>query len=211
VANFAPALVSGNYNTYIGYGANASSASVSSEVCLGQVVGKGASSTALAGTALYLPDYTVSGALQITTGKLITNISDQRAKENIVYLSSQGELEKLLQIRPATYTLKSDPDYDKRIYTNIIAQDVEKIFPDVIDGKKYEYQYVQKPTGGFLLDDEGNKILALDENGNKKPRYRGFDTNALLSHTILAVQEQHAIITDLKAQLASLKKFVSFN
>jgi len=212
VANFAPALVSGNYNCYIGYGANASSASVSSEICIGQVVGKGTSSIALAGTALYLPNYiTGAGTLQITAGNLVTIISDQRAKENIVYLSSQGELEKLLQIRPATYTLKSDPDYDKKSYTNIIAQDVEKIFPDVIDGKKYEYEYVKKPTGGFLFDDEGNPIPVLDENGNKKPRFRGFDANALLSHTILAVQEQHAIITDLKAQLASLKKFVSFN
>jgi hypothetical protein len=209
VVNTGTALVSGNYNCYIGYGANASSASVSSEICIGQVVGKGASSIALAGTALYLPDYiTGAGTLQITAGNLVTIISDQRAKENIVYLSSQGELEKLLQIRPATYTLKSDPDYDKKSYTNIIAQDVEKIFPDVIDGKKYEYEYVKKPTGGFLFDDEGNPIPVLDENGNKKPRFRGFDANALLSHTILAVQEQHAIITDLKAQLASLKATV---
>jgi hypothetical protein len=78
-----------------------------------------------------------------------------------------------------------------------------------VDGKKYQYEWEKGADGRTpKTDEDGNLILQRDANGELIPRYKALDWNEITTRAILAVQEQHAIITDLKAQLASLKATV---
>ena len=127
------------------------------------------------------------GAGNLTTNShgLIVSSSDKRIKNNIVYLDNNGELDKLMKIKPTTYK-RNDDLYKK--YTGFIAQDIELIYPDAVDGKKYEYMY-ESIDGKPLTDISGNIIYKYDDNGEKIIRPKTLDTNALLCHTIMALQE----------------------
>jgi hypothetical protein len=88
-------------------------------------------------------------------------------------------LEKILPLKPVSYNMIASPE---RINFGFIAQDVLPIIPEIVK------------------EDEWNS-----ETGEK--RYTMTQTE-ILPFAVKAIQEQHAIITDLKAQLASLKATV---
>ena len=107
-------------------------------------------------------------------------VSDMRIKENIVYL--QDGLSKILLLKPARFDYKT---IDEKNYVGFIAQDYEQVFPEQIK--------LTEPVGkeAELVDDKVKNISS-----NLNPYF------------VLAIQEQHAKITSLEAQLASLKATV---
>jgi hypothetical protein len=58
-------------------------------------------------------------------------ISDIKLKENIT--DSTPKLEKLMQVRIVNYNLKSDLGYESNKQIGVIAQELEQIFPSLID------------------------------------------------------------------------------
>ncbi len=77
-------------------------------------------------------------------GVLTTNTSDERLKDNVVSLASTTEqasttLQKLLVLNPVSYTWKGDTE--GKMDFGFIAQDMEKIFPEIT--------FVNK-TDGFM-------------------------------------------------------------
>jgi hypothetical protein len=84
-----------------------------------------------------------------------------------------------------------------KTYTGFIAQNVEKIFPNVVDGKKYEYQIDH-------FDEKEEAVYKVDENGEKIIRPRGFDTTAMLGYTVLAVQELTKKVAQQQEQIEKL-------
>ena len=121
-------------------------------------------------------DYYQINAIEISqTGVLKCNQawttgSDRKLKDNITPLEN-GTLEKVLQLNPVSFTLKSDKDKKERI--GFIAQEVEELFP----------QYVTVSIG----DD------------NEETRY--LDYSQMVSVLCKAIQEQQKKIEALEAKI----------
>ncbi len=78
-------------------------------------------------------------------------------------------------------------------YLGFVAQDVETVIPDAVDGKKYEYDFLRDASGRYILDASGKPIEDPDK---KEPRYRGLSYNAITTTVVKAMQEQNVIITN---------------
>jgi hypothetical protein len=120
---------------------------------------------------------TSAGSCQNTTGSYGT-ISDAKLKENIV--DATPKLEKLMQLQVKNYAFKTSPEF-KQI--GFIAQELKEVFPSLIE---------ETPD--------------QDENGEKTGEVTlGVKTTVLIPILVKAIQEQQAIITDLKARIETLE------
>lgn len=127
------------------------------------------------------------------SGGFIVSSSDFRVKSNISYVTDTA-LPLVEQLKPAHFVFNGDPGTKK---IGFIAQDVEKVIPDAVDGKKYEFMWETNEDGTPKVDANGNLILT------DKPRYRGFDATAVLAIAVKALQELSAKNTDLEQSLAT--------
>jgi hypothetical protein len=112
-----------------------------------------------------------------------TTSSDYRLKENIVPMV--GALDKVLQLKPVTYTWKQDGSNGQ----GFIAHELQAIVPDCVVGEK---DAVETYT---------------DEDGIEQTRItpQGVDTSFLVATLTAAIQEQQTIINDLKARVTALE------
>ncbi len=110
-----------------------------------------------------------------TTATSFNTSSDYRLKENITPMT--GALDKVLQLKPVTYTWKQDGSDGQ----GFIAHELQEIVPDCVSETKD----------------------AVDEDGN--PKYQGVDTSFLVATLTAAIQEQQTIINDLKARITALE------
>jgi hypothetical protein len=101
--------------------------------------------------------------------------SDYRLKENIAPMT--GALATVAQLKPVTYKWKADGSAGQ----GFIAHELQEVVPDCVTGEKD----------------------AVDEEGN--PKYQGIDTSFLVATLTAAIQEQQAIINDLKARIETLE------
>ena len=101
--------------------------------------------------------------------------SDYRLKENVAPMT--GALATVAQLKPVTYNWKVDGSDGQ----GFIAHELQAVVPDCVTGEK------------DAVDAEGN------------PQYQGIDTSFLVATLTAAIQEQQAIITDLKARLEVLE------
>jgi hypothetical protein len=101
--------------------------------------------------------------------------SDYRLKDNIAPMT--GALDKVLQLKPCTYTWKQDGSDGQ----GFIAHELQEIVPDCVTGEKD----------------------AVDADGN--PKYQGVDTSFLVATLTAAIQEQQTIINDLTARITALE------
>jgi trimeric autotransporter adhesin len=110
-----------------------------------------------------------------TTATNYVTSSDYRLKENVAPMT--GALTKVAQLKPCTYTWKSTGEASQ----GFIAHELQAVVPDCVTGEKD----------------------ALNEDGSIKPQ--GIDTSFLVATLTAAIQEQQAIITDLKARIEILE------
>jgi hypothetical protein len=110
-----------------------------------------------------------------TTTVSYTTSSDYRLKDNVIPMT--GALATVQALKPVTYTWKADGSAGQ----GFIAHELQAVVPDCVVGKK------------DAVDAEGN------------PKYQGIDTSFLVATLTAAIQEQQAIITDLKARLEILE------
>jgi hypothetical protein len=109
------------------------------------------------------------------TNNSYTAISDIKLKENII--DTAPKLEDLLKVRVVNYNLKEPYETHKQI--GIIAQELEKIFPGLVEDTK---------------DRNSNEIT-------KSVKYSVF-----VPILIKAIQESHQIIKDLEARIVTLEQ-----
>jgi hypothetical protein len=117
------------------------------------------------------------GSIQ-STGTNATSYStssDYRLKENIAPMT--GALAKIAQLKPVTYTWKSDGTKSQ----GFIAHELQAVMPDCVIGEKD----------------------AVDEDGNIKPQ--GVDTSFLVATLTSAIQELNAKVEAQAAEIALLK------
>jgi hypothetical protein len=88
-----------------------------------------------------------------------------------------GALSKVAQLKPVTYTWKSTGTFGE----GFIAHELQEVVPEAVTGTKDEL----KPDGS--------------------PKYQGIDTSFLVATLTAAIQEQQALIEDLKERVAALE------
>lgn len=141
--------------------------------------------SATSGVNLYF--YTDNGSAFVAAGNISSNggttsynaSSDYRMKENISPMVNA--LDKISLLNPVTYDWKDEFAGTNKNGQGFIAHELQEIFPDAVTGEKD----------------------AVDEEGN--PIYQGIDTSFLVATLTAAIQEQQAIITDLKARIEVLE------
>jgi hypothetical protein len=101
--------------------------------------------------------------------------SDYRLKENIAPMT--GALATVSALKPVTYNWKVDGSSGQ----GFIAHELAEVVPDAVTGEKD----------------------AVNADGSIKPQ--GIDTSFLVATLTAAIQEQQAIITQLQADVATLK------
>jgi hypothetical protein len=109
--------------------------------------------------------------------------SDYRLKENIVPMT--GALSKVLLLKPVTYTWKEDGLAGQ----GFIAHELQAIVPDAVTGEKDAVE--------TYTDKDGIKQTRI------KPQ--GIDTSFLVATLTAAIQEQQAIINELKTRIEALE------
>jgi hypothetical protein len=97
--------------------------------------------------------------------------SDYRLKNTIAPMT--GALAKVAALKPVTYKWNADDSQSQ----GFIAHELQEVVPECVTGEK------------DAVDAEGN------------PQYQGIDTSFLVATLTAAIQEQQAIINDLKARL----------
>ena len=91
----------------------------------------------------------------------VTAYSDQRLKDNLSVISDP--IDKIKQIRGLTYTRKDLRDGDK-LHTGVIAQEVEKVLPEVIETDKDGYKTVAYGNMvGLLIEAIKDQQKQIDE------------------------------------------------
>jgi len=154
-----------------------------------------------AGTIRF-PTYTTNGTLSFTgSNGTISSSSDRRLKQNEEELNPAASLEKIMNLQPKKFKWISTPDVEE---IGFIAQDVETVIPEAIDGKKFAYEFFRD---GATQDNEG--VVRLDENGlpvmdENRPRYRGLNQCAILSTLVSAFQKSIEKINALEARINEL-------
>lgn len=132
---------------------------------------------------LYNHNGTLLGAFDYSTGEY-TYASDRSLKRDIAPMSSV--LPALMQLNPSTYIYKSDVQNRTRL--GFIAQEVEKIFPELV-----------------------SKPQSTDRANTYTMNYAGFGVLAVKGVQELAVQveTQQARIDALESELAELRKAIA--
>jgi hypothetical protein len=111
-----------------------------------------------------------------TTAVAYNTTSDYRLKENMQPMT--GALSRVAALKPCTYTWKSAPN---EIGEGFIAHELAEVCPQAVTGEKD----------------------AVNEDGSIKPQ--SIDTSFLVATLTAAIQEQQALITQLQADVATLK------
>lgn len=118
----------------------------------------------------------VNGTANKTGGGAWTVFSDVRSKENVI--NYKKGLKELLMLRPVSFNYKSEFNWGDKTYVGLIAQEVEKIVPTMVEQKEV--------------------------NGIKD--FREVDPNEINYMLINAVKEQQKMIEELKQEIEALKK-----
>jgi hypothetical protein len=177
------ALVASNGfgNTAVGFGAGSAVTSGENNLILGEVAGSGitsASNTICIGTAgnnvdnaCYIGNIfmsTSSGGIPVlvnTNGRLGTTISSARFKEEIKPIAKASE--ELFALKPVSFRYKKtvDPEGDGKSQFGLVAEEVEKVNPDLVvrdkEGKPYSVRYDQ--VNAMLLNEFLKEHRKVDE------------------------------------------------
>jgi len=121
--------------------------------------------------------YVADGGTVYATSTSISGISDQRFKENIVDLDVG--LNAVMALKPRKFDWKSGKGKDIKGDRGFIAQEFEQVFPDLIDEWKDPAPEGEEPYKSVRQD--------------------------LIPVLVKAIQEQQALITDLRARVAQLE------
>ena len=110
------------------------------------------------------------------TATTITAISDQRLKENVRDLDTG--LDAIMAVKPRRFDWKKGKGLDKKDDVGFIAQEFETVFPNSV-----------------------TESLA----GEDEIEYKSLNHSELIPTLVKAIQEQQAMIDELKAKVAALE------
>jgi len=140
-------------------GDNVSGANVSNSCYIGSIFGQ----TSSGGAAVFINN----------SGKLGTTTSSRRFKEEIKPMDTASEA--VLALKPVTFRYKKEVDSDGIPQFGLVAEDVEKVNPDLVvrdkEGKPYTVRY--EAVNAMLLNEflkEHRKVQELEATIEKQEK-----------------------------------------
>ena len=118
--------------------------------------------------------YVGLGGTIFATSIVITAISDQRLKENVRDIDTG--LDSIMALKPRRFDWKEGKGQDKKDVAGFIAQEFEDVFPECVSTSKA---------------------------GEDGIEYKNINHETLIPTLVKAMQEQQAMIEDLKTRLAA--------
>ncbi len=176
----------GNDNTALGAGAGGNVTTASNVICIGAgVLGANVDNSCYIGNIFGSTSANGVGVLVNSNGRLGTTTSSARYKNEIKPMAKASEA--LFSLTPVTFRYKKEIDSAGIQQLGLIAEDVEKVNPDLIvrdkEGKPYSVRYDQ--VNAMLLNEFLKEHKAFVEEQRK-------------------VQEQGASIARLEQQIEAL-------
>jgi len=147
-------------------------------ICAAYYGGAGGGDTVLFGQFLYgsRTSNTVVGNISSTgTGTGYNTLSDRRLKKDITPMTDG--LAKTMQLKPVDYVWVVNDEPSQ----GFIADELQQVVPEAVTGEPNE------------LNPDGT------------PKYQGIDTSFIVATLTSAIQQQQAIIEDLKARVTALE------
>jgi uncharacterized coiled-coil protein SlyX len=177
-------------NTALGVGAGSGVTTANSVICIGAGVGgENVSESCYIGNIFNATSSSGSAVFVNATGKLGTITSSRRFKEKIKPMDQVSKA--LFALKPVSFRYKKEIDPAGTSQLGLVAEDVEKVNPDLIvrdkDGKPYSVRYDQ--VNAMLLNE------FLKEHGKVEQQ------QATITQLESAVAQQR---TDFQATLAQL-------
>ena len=124
----------------------------------------------------------VSGSIEYTG--TITDVSDQRKKENVQAL--ENSLSKICQLNGKSYEMVEDNQGEEGTELGFIAQEVQQVFPEIV------------------------KVVESQESEDGQTQeYLGVSYIQLIAPLVESIKEQQQIIEQLQSQNASLESRIS--
>jgi hypothetical protein len=213
----ASALVNaiGSGNTAVGIGAGSNVTAASNVICIG-ALGQNVSDSCYIGEIFGRSSPDGAPVLINSDNKLGTFTSSKRFKEDIKPMDKASEA--ILALKPVTFRYKKEIDPTGRSQFGLVAEEVEKVNPDLVvrdkEGKPYSVRYEQ--VNAMLLNEflkEHRKvqeqeatIMELKSTAGKQQatiaqQQREFQTNAARREN-----EIQALTARLKHQAAQVQK-----
>ena len=159
-------LTSGDFNIFIGQGAGSNVTNASNVICIGaDAAGNNAGLSCFIANIFGQTSAGGVGVFINSNGRLGTSTSSRRFKEEIKPMGRASEA--ILELKPVTFHYKKELDADRIPQFGLVAEDVEKVNPDLIvrdkDGKPYSVRYDQ--VNAMLLNEflkEHKKVQELE-------------------------------------------------
>jgi trimeric autotransporter adhesin len=145
----------GNSNVALGNGAGFNATTGSNNIYIGTAMGGVAGESNACYIGSIFNEVSVGGVpvLVNAASKLGTIVSSKRFKENIKPMDKSSEV--LLALRPVTFRYKKEIDPAGTSQSGLVAEDVEKVNPDLVirdkEGKPYSVRYDQ--VNSMLLNE----------------------------------------------------------
>ena len=172
--------IAGNYNTFIGAGADANA-----DYTNGTALGAGA--LLFASNSIVLGNTSISAIYaHVST---MTAISDRRRKKDIKTLDADLGLDFIEKLKPVSYRFNNGDETERY---GFIAQDLEQALPASL------HDTIERS--------EPERGLALIERQNDEDRTYRVSYGELLAPIVKSIQQQQQEITELRQQNAELRR-----
>ncbi len=201
----------GSGNTAIGDHAGFNQTSGSGNVYIGQgIQGVAGESDTCRIRSIFGQTAANGSAVFITSGnKLGTDTSSKRFKEAIKSMDRDSEA--LLALKPVTFRYKKEIDPDGKSQLGLVAEDVEKVNPDLVvrdkEGKPYSVRYDQ--VNAMLLNEflkEHRKVEELESTVTKQQTTIAQQRQEFQATTVRQENEIRALTAGLNEQAAQNRK-----
>jgi hypothetical protein len=196
--------VGGSANVALGFGAGENVTSASNVICIGaSVPGANTSNTCFIGNIFGV---TSSGGVNVlvnSNGKLGTVPSSQRFKDNIKPMEQASEV--LYTLTPVTFRYKKEVDPTSASQFGLVAEDVEKVDPDLVvrdkEGKPYTVRY--DAVNAMLLNEflKEHKAFVQEQRKVQELEAKDAERQKEIKALIATVKEQASQIQKVSAQL----------
>ena len=152
--NALPNNTTGSNNTGLGFGAGTSVTTASNVICIGAgVFGTNTDNSCFIGNIFGATSSGGAAVLVNSNGRLGTMTSSRRFKDDIKPMDTASEA--LFVLKPVTFRYKKEIDSAGTSQFGLVAEDVEKVNPDLVvrdkDGKPYSVRYDQ--VNAMLLNE----------------------------------------------------------
>src|SRR6266545_3838129 len=194
-------LTTGGNNTGLGRSAGTSVTTADHVICIGDnVSGANVSNSCYIGSIFGQTSSSGAAVFINNSGKLGTTTSSRRFKEEIKRMDTASEA--LFALQPVTFRYKKEIDPQSISQFGLVAEEVEKINPDLVvrdkEGKPYTVRY--DAVNAMLL----NEFLKVHRKVEEQEKTMA-ELKSGMTALVATVKEQAAQIQKVSAQLEASK------